>query len=134
MLVVICKANLKICLKKKRELFPNSVLFASLIKDWLSVIWQCRRTEHFLFIGLIITCWSSAGFTIHVPSTWSRHHHSSRVSMTSIILKERQDKLLGFWSSLSTGTSKKKLHVQLVYVGDEFKMWKKNVFYVFVIS
>lgn len=27
---------------------------------------------------------------------------------------------------------KKKLHVQLVYVGDEFKMWKKNVCYVFV--
>lgn len=76
-----------------------------------------RRTEHFLFVRLIITCWSSAGFTIHVPSTWSRHHHSNRVSMASIIkwacflrgLKERQDKLLGFWWRFSTGTSEEKI-------------------------
>lgn len=86
-----------------------------------------RRTEHFLFVRLIITCWSSAGFTIHVPSSWPRHHHSNRVSLAaSIILKERQDKLLGFWWWLSRlqVSRKKKLHVQLVYKGDQFKMWK----------
>lgn len=88
--------------QKEKEIFPNSLLFVSVVSDWSSVIWQCWGIEHFLSAHLIITCWSSAGFTIHVPGT-----------CPPAIIKTpwlgRQDQLLGCWWWSSTGTSVEKI-------------------------
>lgn len=96
------------------------------------MIRQCTGTEHFLFIRLIITCWSSADFTIHVPSSWPHHHHSNRVSMASIIkwacfprgLKDSKTNSLVSDDGYLQVSRKKKLHVQLAYEGDQFKKGK----------
>lgn len=96
------------------------------------MIRQCTGTEHFLFIRLIITCWSSAGFTIHVPSSWPHHHHSNRVSMASIIkwacfprgLKDSKTNSLVSDDGYLQVSRKKKLHMQLAYEGDQFKKGK----------
>lgn len=73
------------------------------------MIWQCWGTEFFSLCSSYHYMLKFCRF----HNTWPRHHQSTRISLASIILKERQDKRFGFWWSSTCTSVEKKLHVQL---------------------